>query len=106
MTRRPWDSKYPWPDNERYYVYNRDDIIIGGPQRVISESDLRKQICPHCPNSLLCLTRNYAVKDLTIREEIPAGKLIVICGVYQEPWRGEPLKTEFYIPLNYYEGVL
>lgn len=99
-------SEYPFPPNERYYVYDPGDRILGGPQRVISESDLKKQICPHCPKSLLCLTRNYAVKELRIREEIPAGKLIVVCGVYQEPWRGEPLKTEFYIPLEYYKGEL
>jgi hypothetical protein len=96
----------PWNPNERYYVYNQYDRNIGDPQRVISETDLKTQVCPHCPSGLLCLTRNYAVKDLSIREEIPAGKLVVVCCVYQEPWRGEPLRTEFYIPLDYYKGAL
>jgi hypothetical protein len=92
--------------NERFYVYNEYDRFVGDPRKVISETDLKTQVCPHCPQSLLCLTRNYAVKDLHIREELPAGKLIVVCGVYQEPWRGEPLHTEFYISLDYWKGEL
>jgi hypothetical protein len=62
-------KRQPWRSDERYYVYNQDDVVFGGPQRVISESDLKKDICPHCPRSLLCLTRNYAVKDLNIRQD-------------------------------------
>ena len=103
--------KHPWEAKEKYYVYNLHEKIVGGPQRVISESDRNRLICPHCPRSLLCLTRAYVGKDLNIVKSSCTDEFIVRCSGYDEKehevasWNGLPSLTQFYIPLDYFEGL-
>jgi len=98
MTNR---VKHPWEVEGKFYVYNEFDRIIGGPQRVISEVDRNRLICPHCPYGLRCLTNPMVGKDLQITESIPPGPLLSVrCEIRAEPWRSEDVVIQFHIPIS------
>lgn len=105
--------KHPWEDNTRYYAYNKHERYAGSPQRIISEADRNRFVCPHCPRSLWCVTHVFVGKELSITKQPKCGVFAVRCAGYEGGngplssvgWRAYPICTEFDAPIDCFEEL-